>query len=131
VPEPALQQEAMSLRVQLQDQPPEADQLLRDLTLDRPHEQLETIQPQDRLLRDLPLGHLDLQLRDQHDLLHVQIHLLEHEQDLAAAVLERVEVVVPEEEIIRHKTSVLKAESSTDRDFGKHAESLKPITKIT
>ena len=108
MPEPALQQEAMSLRVQLQDQPPEADQLLRDLTLDRPHEQLEALLAQDRLLRDLPLGHLDLQLRDQRDLLLAQVRLLE--QDLAAAALERVEVVVPEEEIIRPKTSVLKAE---------------------
>mgnify|MGYP000099951021 CR=1 FL=1 len=124
MPEPALQQEAMSLRVQLQDQPPEADQLLRDLTLDRPHEQLEALLAQDRLLRDLPLGHLDLQLRDQRDLLLAQVRLLEHEQDLAAAALERVEVVVPEEEIIRPKTSVLKAENSTDRGFGKHAESL-------
>jgi len=122
VPEPALQQEAMSLRVQLQDQPPEADQLLRDLTLDRPHEQLEALLAQDRLLRDLPLGHLDLQLRDQRDLLLAQVRLLE--QDLAAAALQRVEVVVPEEEIIRPKTSVLKAENSTDRGFGKHAESL-------
>ena len=122
MPEPALQQEAMSLRVQLQDQPPEADQLLRDLTLDRPHEQLEALLAQDRLLRDLPLGHLDLQLRDQRDLLLAQVRLLE--QDLAAAALERVEVVVPEEEIIRPKTSVLKAENSTDRGFGKHAESL-------